>query len=108
MITVSFLGSKASPFGFRVQGHALCGKSGTDIVCAAVSSAAYMAANTVTEILGIAAETEVKDSFMELIIPKADADKAKTVLSGLELHLSQLSGQYPKNIEIIYTEVTKC
>ncbi len=108
MITISFLGTKGSLLGFRVQGHALCGKSGTDIVCAAVSSAAYMAANTLTEILEIQAETEVKDGYMEVSIPKSDADKAKTVMSGLELHLSQLSGQYPKNIEIVYTEVTKC
>ena len=39
--------------GFRISGHSGCGEEGNDIVCAAVSSAAYMTANTVTEILSV-------------------------------------------------------
>ena len=36
--------------GFTLRGHAGAGVSGTDVVCAAISSAAYLAANTITEI----------------------------------------------------------
>ena len=38
---------------FTVKGHSGSANAGEDIVCAAVSSAVYMAANTVTEILGL-------------------------------------------------------
>lgn len=39
--------------GFRLCGHAGWGEEGTDIVCAAVSSAAYLVANTATDVLGV-------------------------------------------------------
>ena len=69
------------------------------IVCAAVSSAAYMAANTVTEIIGDRAETEIDDAVMKCrVINPSDA--AVKVLEGLKFHLEQLSGQYGSNIKI--------
>ncbi|WP_442974828.1 ribosomal-processing cysteine protease Prp, partial [Ruminococcus sp.] len=34
--------------GFEISGHSDYSEHGSDIICAAVSSAAYMAANTVT------------------------------------------------------------
>mgnify|MGYP000287887337 CR=1 FL=1 len=37
--------------GFRMEGHAGLGEKGQDILCAAVSSAAYLVANTATEVL---------------------------------------------------------
>lgn len=39
--------------GFSVLGHSGLAQEGEDILCAAVSSAAYMTANTVLEILHI-------------------------------------------------------
>ncbi|HZK20904.1 MAG TPA: ribosomal-processing cysteine protease Prp [Oscillospiraceae bacterium] len=105
MITATFFTCFDALIGFRIGGHAYFSESGTDIICAAVSSAAYMAANTITDVEGIDAKIKEKDGFMEVIVPKTDAEKAKTVLSGLKLHLTQLSKQYPKNIEITYTEV---
>ncbi|HZJ75326.1 MAG TPA: ribosomal-processing cysteine protease Prp [Clostridia bacterium] len=105
MITATFLTCSDALIGFRIGGHAYFGESGTDIICAAVSSAAYMAANTITDVDGINANIKEKDGFMEVLIPKTDIEKAKTVLSGLRLHLTQLERQYPKNIEITYMEV---
>ncbi|NLA72490.1 MAG: ribosomal-processing cysteine protease Prp [Clostridiales bacterium] len=105
MITATFFTYSDALIGFRIGGHAYFSESGTDIICAAVSSAAYMAANTITDIEGINANIKEKDDFMELVVPKSDTEKAKTVLSGLKLHLTQLSKQYPKNIEITYMEV---
>ena len=76
-------------------------ESGSDIVCASVSSAAYMAANTVTEIIGAAAEASVGEAEMHFLL-KEDNEAAFAVLDGLRLHLTELSKQYPKNIKIIY------
>ena len=87
MIKVRLLIGNDRLTGFDISGHAMFAESGSDIVCASVSSAAYMAANTVTEIIGAAAE---------------DNEAAFAVLDGLRLHLTELSKQYPKNIKIIY------
>ena len=51
MIRIQFLTQPEGALqGFFMEGHAECGEPGQDIVCAAVSSAAYLVANTLTEI----------------------------------------------------------
>lgn len=50
MTTVTFLKSDDIICGFEISGHSDFAEEGSDIVCAAISSAAYMTANTVTEI----------------------------------------------------------
>ena len=92
----------AEPIGFCMKGHS--SKNGDDeqgrIVCAAVSSAAYMAANTITEIIGDIADIEVDDAKMHLTVT-APSDETIAVLAGLRLHLEGLMDQYPKNINVI-------
>ena len=87
---------------FSISGHAGYAESGSDIVCAAVSSAAYMAANTITEILGVKAKASVKDGQMHFSV--SDSKEAVSIIRGLALHLEQLREQYPDHIEIT-TEV---
>ncbi len=90
------------PAGFIISGHS--SKNGDDeqgrIVCSAVSSAAYMTANTITEIIGDNADITVDEAEMQLTV-KAPSDATLAVLAGLKLHLEQLKGQYPKNIDVI-------
>ena len=51
MIFVRFLSEASGNLvGFVMEGHAGYADPGEDIVCAAVSSVAYMTANTITEI----------------------------------------------------------
>ena len=76
-------------------------ENGKDIICAAVSSAVYMAANTITEIIGANADAKADDGLMCVTLDKTD-EQTETVLRGLELHLTELSKQYPENIKIIY------
>ena len=101
MIRVKFLIGNKQPKGFEISGHALFAESGKDIICAAVSSAAYMAANTITDIIGADATATVEDGAMCVTLNQTN-EQAETVLRGLELHLTELSKQYPKNIKIIY------
>ena len=77
---------------------------GQDIICAAVSSACYMAANTVTEITGLDAKANATDGYMRLDV-KSSKEKAQDTLNGLHLHLTELEKQYPGNINVIITEV---
>ena len=87
--------------GFEISGHAGYAAAGEDIVCAAVSSAALMAANTITEILGVSAKAEAESGSMIFNLSETN-DKTEAILRGLELHLTELSKQYPLNIKVIY------
>lgn len=93
------------PVGFRVSGHAGMAEAGTDILCAAVSSAAYLVANTVTDVMNVPAEASDGEGLMFLRISEKDAAVCGNLLRGLRLHLSALQQQYPENITLIDTEV---
>lgn len=91
--------------GFRISGHSGSGTEGSDIVCAAVSSAAYMTANTVTEILGVDANVQAEEGYMFVRIPDAAARDCRALFAGLKLHLLGLEEQYSENINVSYVEV---
>ena len=101
MIRVKFLIGNNRLTGFEIKGHAMFAESGKDVVCAAVSSAAYMAANTVTEIIGAKAKATATDGAMHFEVCE-ECDKCLAVLKGFELHMTELSKQYPQNIKVIY------
>ncbi len=105
MICASMLKRNGTLCGFDVQGHSGSAVSGSDIVCAAVSSAVYMAANTLTEVCGCQADVTEADGLLRLTVCEADTHKASEVLSGLHIHLQGLVAQYPKFIKIQLTEV---
>ncbi|MEG0980129.1 MAG: ribosomal-processing cysteine protease Prp [Oscillospiraceae bacterium] len=86
--------------GFEVNGHSGFGESGEDIVCAAVSSVAYMTANTITDIMNVDAKISVKDGYMRLELKRADAKYAQEILKGFEAHIQCLADDYPKNIKV--------
>lgn len=105
MITVTFFKSEDVLSGFRISGHSDYSEHGSDIVCAAVSSAVYMAANTITDIQHINADVTERDGFMSLKLTHNEAENARVVLAGLELHLTALSEQYNKYIKVKISEV---
>ena len=100
MTTAKFLFSDDTVISFEVSGHSGAGEYGTDIVCSAVSSAIYMAANTIIEIMKLSPEAEVRDGYFRFTMNVDDARKSKTITDGLYLHLSELQGQYPNNLKL--------
>ena len=106
MIRIAFFSSGERLTGYHITGHSDYAEAGSDIVCAAVSSAAYMTANTVTEVLGLSPQLEVDDGDMLLIFrTKSDADKAADMMNGFRLHIEGLHAQYPDNLKVTITEV---
>ena len=101
MTRVKFLADKKL-FGFEISGHSTvnCDDEVGKTVCAAVSSAAYMTANTITEIVGDKADAKVSDGEMYFAVSNP-SDAAVMVLEGLRLHLTELSMQYSNNIKIL-------
>ncbi|MGI6773295.1 MAG: ribosomal-processing cysteine protease Prp [Acutalibacteraceae bacterium] len=106
MIKAVFFLSGQDVIGFSVKGHADQAEHGQDIVCAAVSSAVYMAANTVTDVFKAEADIEVDDGLFTLKLKKPD-ESSVNVLKGLKLHIEALQEQYPSYIDKT-TEVMKC
>ena len=105
MTSVKFFYDLGAISGFEVKGH--CTTDSDDvlgkIVCSAVSSAAYMAANTVIEIIKEEAHVSVDDARMVLRV-KNPSKETETVLGGFKLHIEQLAEQYSSNIKV-YSEV---
>lgn len=91
--------------GYALEGH--CGGvAGSDIVCAAVSSAAYLTANTITEIIGARATVAVDDTGkMELALSPAECARCADILQGFRLHMEALADDYPQKIQLTNAEV---
>lgn len=98
MTRYKFLTDENGLCGFIIEGHSGYAESGSDIVCAAVSSAAYMVINTITEVLGVNADITESDARLGIKVKGNDTDKCRYLLSGLRLHLDGLRGQYPEHI----------
>lgn len=105
MICANMLTRNGFLCGFDVQGHSGSAVCGRDIVCAAVSSAVYMAVNTLTQVSGCAADIREADGLLSCTVCEMDIPKAQEVLKGLHIHLQGLVAQYPKLIKIQLTEV---
>lgn len=86
--------------GFVVSGHSTenCDDLDGKLLCAAVSSAAYMTANGITEVAKSECDIEVEDGYMSLTLIK-DSDAAQTVLRSFLIHIKQLTEQY-SNIKL--------
>ena len=100
MIKAKFFTEDNLICGYEISGHSGSAEAGQDIICAFVSSAAYMAANTLSEIVGAEIEAEVADGFMKIKV-MSDLSEAQQILEGLRLHLRSLAGDYPDNIKVI-------
>lgn len=108
MIKAHFYISGCGLCGFSVSGHAGYADKGHDIVCASVSSAVQMTANTVTEILNVACDVTDKSGVISLKLSDNSDKKfqsAQDIIKGLRLHLTILSEQFPGTVLIEDSEV---
>ncbi len=97
MIEATFYKDNGKLKGFVIEGHSGYAEEGSDIICASVSSAAYMAANTLTEIVSAKADIDVEDGYLKLITDDT-SEKAQVILQGLRLHISTLAEDYKEYI----------
>jgi uncharacterized protein YsxB (DUF464 family) len=105
MIKVRFFGTEPV-YGFHITGHSDMNPGGPEILCAAVSSAAYMTANTVTEILGVKPTLLNRDGVMYLKVKsEQEALQCRVLFDGLKLHLSEIAQDYPKYLKVTNSEV---
>ena len=91
--------------GFSVSGHSGYAEAGSDIVCAAISTAVTMAEATINEVCGAKAKVRVKeeDARITLTLPAScdEEESVQAVLTGMMLTLCGLRDDYPDYIEVV-------
>lgn len=107
MTVVCFLMRGDDIAGFEISGHSGAGVSGSDIVCAAISSAAYMTVNTITDVIHAQADVSVSDGKMKLLVAEEFTEQTQALLAGFMLHMKQLRKQRPNNIKIVKVNTGK-
>jgi uncharacterized protein YsxB (DUF464 family) len=86
--------------GFTVSGHSGYAEEGYDIVCASVSSMAFLTANTILEVIKASPEIKVEDGFISLRVKDGEEEKCQIPLKGFYLQMKELVKQYPDYIRI--------
>ena len=91
--------------GFSVSGHSGYAKSGSDIVCAAISAVVTMAEATINDVCGAKAKVRVKEegARVTLTLPVScdEEESVQAVLAGMMLTLMSLRDDYPDYIEVL-------
>lgn len=104
MIEAEFLRRDKTLTGFCVQGHAGFDDAGKDIVCAAVTSALQLTANTITEEFLCKADVLVLENEIRFQLQQNSPEAVK-ILDGFYKHLSILEQDFPGTIQITFSEV---
>ena len=100
MTTVTFLTEGKRIIGFDAKGHSGYSEEGSDIVCAAVTSAVRLVESTVNDVLGLAASVKVHER-LPGGLSATNESTCQALLTGLMLLFSELHSEYPDNIEVM-------
>lgn len=94
---------------FECDGHTGYAESGSDIVCASVSSVAYAVLNGIENVLKIDFGYEQGDGYLFFVLPddieSTDRKHINILLDTMYLFLCDIREQYPNNIKISELEV---
>ena len=94
---------------YLVDGHTGYKDQGEDVICAAVSALSMNALNGLTDVIGIQVGYEVRDGYLECILPENISEEerksANVLLESLVLSFENLEKQYGKYITIRKLEV---
>ena len=110
MTTVTFHMEGERICGFDARGHSGYAEAGSDVVCAAVTSAVRLVETTVNDVLGLAASIKVleSDAAISLRLPGSLGQTAEStcqaLLAGMMVYFAQLHDEYPENIEVLEDE----
>ena len=104
MTTAIFLGDGHRFKGFVISGHAGYGSVGSDIVCAAVSSAAFMSANALS-LDDKNAKISICEGKVTVLIDNPN-DFNQRILKALKFQLSDIMRQYPENLRLCTLTLT--
>jgi len=100
VINVTFYGRE--PEGFAVSGHSGLADSGSDILCAAVTSAVRLTETLINDTLYAQADVNVEEetAAITLRLQNQPNKEAVNALVALRNYLKQLASEYPGHISV--------
>lgn len=107
MTKISFFTSGTRIIGVRAEGHSGYAESGSDIVCAAVTSALRLTECAINDVLGLSASVRTKETEcvvslrLPVTLPEEAEETCQTLLTALMLYFTELHEEYPQNIEVM-------
>lgn len=107
MTTVSFTRGSGEIYALTVEGHSGYAADGSDIVCAAVTSAVRLIECILNDVLGASAETDVDADAARITLrvprslPKEKIAVCRTVLEGAYAYFMQLEREYPAYMKVM-------
>lgn len=105
MTKVQIFSSDERLVGFRVSGHSGYAEAGSDIVCAAISSAVQMTVNGITECAGIKAELDEGEANISFRVRDDRKGIAGLFLQSFQMQMELLSEQYSNYVKVEISEV---
>ncbi len=94
--------------GFCVKGHSGYADEGSDIVCAAITSAVRLTECAVNDVLGLEASVKVKGDQVSLKLPgslgQTNESTCQALMTALMVYLAELHEEYPENIMVVEEE----
>ncbi len=101
MTSVKFFYCNNMMIGFELSGHSTVDENDEmgKLVCTAISSAVYLTANTLTDILNCKCNINESDGYFKLMLLNNE-DKAQATLNGFKLHIEGLKEEYKSHLKI--------
>ena len=102
MTTVRLIKKGDNAIGFDVSGHSGYAESGSDIICAAISSAVGLSETIINDFFHADADVLVEPETARIRLILSNEDKAcQKVLEAFERHMRAVAFEYPEYIEIM-------
>jgi len=101
MTSVKFFYCNNMMVGFKLCGHSTVNENDElgKLVCTAISSAVYLTANTLTDVLNCNCDINESDGYFELMLLNNE-EMAQATLKGFKLHIEGLKEEYKSHLKI--------
>lgn len=102
MTTIRFDRTRGRLTGFTCQGHSGFAETGSDIVCAAVTSALRLTECTINDVYHADAAVDLDDQTAKITLSLRSPDRdCERVLEGFLLYMRELSKENPNHLTVL-------
>lgn len=107
MVRAEFLTEGGRVCGFSISGHSGYAEDGSDIVCAAVTSAVRLTEAALNTVLGLGVDFSVdgENAAIRCRVPDtlspSQQEQCQASMAALLVYLSELKEEYPDNINVV-------
>lgn len=101
MTKITIFKKNGISYAVKIKGHSGYAPQGSDIVCAAISTASQMALLGIQDELHLAVETQQHDGFLSFkILEGAENDAAQALMNSMEKTFEFVAEEYAKFVKL--------